>query len=202
MSIRTIDLWLSVGSTYSFLTIMRIAGVEEKYGVRFVLRPFSVRQIMIDLGNSPFAGKPEKTKYMWRDIERRAALFGIEAKLPAPYPLAGFDLANQIAVLGAKEGWVRDYVVETYRRWFQDGSPAGQDPNLSQTLKTIGLDVEKTIARAQSEDNVAAYELATSQARSLGIFGAPTFVVRDELFWGDDRLEEAVLWHLQGRLQD
>ena len=197
MGRSVIDLWLSVGSTYSFLTVMRMDEVERKYAVKFNLRPFSVRKIMVEMDNIPFSSKPVKAAYMWRDIERRAALFGIDVKVPALYPLAGFDLANRIAVLGVQEGWVRDYVKATYRGWFQQGHPAGQEPNLTQSLTSIGLDPEEVIAKAQSEEIVDAYERATSEARRLGIFGAPSFVSRGEVFWGDDRMEEAVLWQLQ-----
>lgn len=199
---EAIDLWLSIGSTYSFLTVMRMRKVEVKYGVKFNLRPFSVREIMVEMDNIPFADKPVKYDYMWRDIERRAELFGIKAKVPAPYPLTGFDLANQVAVLGMQQGWGRDYVLATYQLWFQRGEPAGQEPNLSKSLKSIGLEPEEVIAAALSDETVAAYKLATSQARQLGIFGAPSFVTRGEMFWGDDRLEEAVLWHLERRLED
>lgn len=201
MSTSKIDLWMSVGSTYSFLTVMRMRAVEKKYGVRFRIRPFSVRQIMIEMGNIPFSTKPSKAAYMWRDIQRRSALFGIDVKVPAPYPLTGFDLANQVAILGKDEGWVRDYVLATYKRWFQKGEAAGQEPNLSASLKSIGLDPEDIIARAQSDDIITAYEKATNKARKLGIFGAPSFVSHGELFWGDDRMEEAVLWHLEQELE-
>lgn len=197
-----IDLWMSVGSTYSFLTVMRMGDIEKKYGVRFDIRPFSVRQIMVEMDNIPFSTKPLKSDYMWRDIERRASLFGIDVKVPAPYPLPGFDLANQIAILGVQEGWERDYILATYKLWFQKGLPAGQEPNLSKCLKSIGLDPEVVIAGAQSDEIVAAYELATSKARSLGIFGAPSFVSHGEMFWGDDRMEEAVLWHLERKLEN
>jgi 2-hydroxychromene-2-carboxylate isomerase len=159
-----------------------------------------VREIMIEMDNIPFADKPVKRDYMWRDIERRADLFGIKAKLPAPYPLTGFDLANQIAILGEQQGWCRDYVIATYQLWFQHGQPAGQEPNLSKSLKSIGLNPEEVIGQALSEEIVAAYKLSTSRARQLGIFGAPSFVTRGELFWGDDRMEEAVLWHLEQQL--
>ena len=88
-----IDFWVSIGSTYSYLSVMRLRVVEEESGVAFRWRPFSVRAIMIEQKNS-LRGQAVKLAYMWRDIERRARSRGLEPRLPAPYPLAEFDLAN------------------------------------------------------------------------------------------------------------
>jgi len=192
--VKSIDFWFSVGSTYTYLAVMRLAGVQKETGISFNWRPFSVRAIMVEMNNIPFANKPVKARYMWRDIERRAARYGIKAAVPAPYPLAHFDLANRVAIVGRKEGWCSDYVVASYRRWFQDGQPAGTDPNLGESLREIGQDPDRVAALANSAEIEAAYLGATDEARSLGIFGAPTFVVGGELFWGDDRLEDAISW--------
>jgi len=115
-----IDFWFSIGSTYTYLSVMRLAEVEQTSGIAFRWQPFSVRQIMIEMDNIPFRTKPLKAAYMWRDIERRAAMYGLPARVPAPYPLAQWDVANRVAVLGAAEGWVADYARATYRRWFQE----------------------------------------------------------------------------------
>ena len=69
-----IDFWFSIGSTYTYLTVMRRAGVQRNTGTEFRWQPFSVRQIMIEQDNIPLRTKPVKAAYMWRDIERRAAM--------------------------------------------------------------------------------------------------------------------------------
>src|SRR5262245_28137473 len=116
-----IDFWFSVGSTYTYLTVSRLKQIEAASGVCFRWRPFNVLSIMREMNNIPFSPKPTKAAYMWRDIERRASLYGLSIRLPVPFPLKDFDLANRIAVLGATEGWCSDYVRATYRRWFLDG---------------------------------------------------------------------------------
>ena len=70
-----IDFWFSIGSMYTFLTVMRIDRVEDTSDVRFVWRPFSVKAIMIEMDNRPMS-KPKKLAYMWRDLHRRAELYG------------------------------------------------------------------------------------------------------------------------------
>ncbi|MEM7226861.1 MAG: 2-hydroxychromene-2-carboxylate isomerase [Pseudomonadota bacterium] len=186
--------WFSIGSTYSYLTVMRIEKVARDAGVDVEWRPFSVRKIMQEMNNIPFTEKPTKMAYMWRDIERRAAGYGVPCQVPVPYPLAQFDLANRVAVLGREEGWCAAYVQATYRRWFQWGQAAGSSPNLEDSLQEIGLDPVEVIARAESEETGRAYGAATDKARQLDIFGAPTFIANGEMFWGDDRLEDALAW--------
>ena len=120
--------------------------------------------------------------------------------MPAPYPLQEFDLANQVAVLGMQQGWGKAYVQATYRRWFVGGEAPGQDPNLGASLREAGQEPARVIAEAKSEPVAQAYREATDAARRAGIFGVPSFVTGGEMFWGDDRLEDAIRWHRQGRL--
>ena len=74
------------------------------------------------------------------------------------------------------------------------------EPNLSDSLREIGEDPRRVIPLAESDEIARDYDGATEEARGLGIFGAPTFVARGEVFWGDDRLEDAVIWHQRGTL--
>ena len=196
-----IDFWFSTGSTYTYLTVSRLEQVEAATGVRFNWRPFSVRALMREQNNIPFATKPIKTAYMWRDIERRAAMYGLKARVPAPYPLKEFDLANRLALLGLEEGWGKPYIVASYRRWFVDGQEPALEPNLSASLKEAGQDPARVVPLAEAERIGQVYAAATDEARRLGLFGSPTFAVAGELFWGDDRLDDALAWFRHGSLK-
>ena len=199
---QPIDFWFSIGSLYTYLTVMRIDRYEDTCtDVTFRWRPFSVREIMIEMDNRPMS-KPAKFEYMWRDLKRRAAMLLADYpdKRP-PYPLKNFDLANRIAVIAANEGWCAEYARATYSRWFGEGEECGSEPNVSTCLKELGQSPARVFAIAQSDETGRAYEAATAEAKSLGIFGAPTFATRGEIFWGDDRLEDAVRWHRHGTLK-
>jgi len=179
---------------------MRLPAYAKAHGLTFNWRPFNVRSILVEQNNIPFAGKPVKAAYMWRDIERRSAKYALPVSVPAPYPLEHLPLANQVALLGMREGWGQDYVAATYRRWFQDGQPAGSEPNLSESLQEVGQDPARIIAAATSPAIEDALATETEQAKALGVFGAPSFVVDGEVFWGDDRLDDAVSWRQSGRV--
>jgi 2-hydroxychromene-2-carboxylate isomerase len=199
-SSNAIDFWFMVGSTYTYLSVSRLHQVEAATGIQFRWRPFNVRAIMQEMSNIPFATKPIKLAYMWRDVERRASKYGLPSRVPAPYPLKNLELANRVAILGESEGWCADYVRATYRRWFVDGEEAGAEPNVSESLREIGQEPGRVIVAASHDSIGYALEAATAEAKKLNIFGAPTFVTRGELFWGDDRLEDAIAWHTSGTL--
>lgn len=197
---QPVDFWFSIGSTYTYITVMRIGKVERDEGVTFNWRPFDVRTIMIAQKNIPFANKPVKAAYMWRDIERRAAKYGLPISVPAPYPLEHLAFANHVALVGVQEGWCPAYVGETYRLWFQKGFPAGSEPNVSNSLAAIGQDARRVIELAAAPEAAAALIEQTEVAEKAGIFGSPSFVVDGEVFWGDDRLEDAISWGKNGRV--
>jgi 2-hydroxychromene-2-carboxylate isomerase len=194
MAQQPIDFWFSVGSLYTYLAVMRIPQIETRDNVSFRWRPFSVRAIMIEMDNIP-AKKPLKMAYSWRDLKRRAEQHGVPFRGQPPYPLKNFDLVNRIAIPGAQEGWCAAFVRAAYQRWFVEHDEAGGEHNNIASLREAGQDPARVLPLAASEPIAEAYEATTAEARSLGIFGAPTFVTRGELFWGDDRLDDAVRWH-------
>ena len=172
---------------------MRLDEVAADRNVEFAWKPFSVRALMQEMNNVPFVGKPAKERYMWRDLERRAESYGIPIVLPVEYPLKQFDLANRVAIVAEQEGWCAEYVQNAYKLWFQHGLPAGRDDNLAESLAAVGQEPRRVLELARSESIEEAYDSATAAARDLGVFGSPSFVVDGrELFWGDDRLEDAI----------
>ena len=191
-----IDFWFSIGSTYTFLSVNRISEVAKRENIKFNWKPFSVRKIMMDMDNIPFTPPSKKIKsdYMWRDIERRAKFYDFHALVPAPYPLKEFDLANQIAILGMNEGWGIEYVISTYKRWFQEGKEPATEPNLTEIFKELNLQKEETLNKAKSPEINEQYEENTENAYKSGVFGSPTFIYKGEVFWGDDRLEDCIKW--------
>ena len=148
------------------------------------------------MDNIPFTPPSKKIKsdYMWRDIERRAQFYGLSPKLPAPYPLTQFDLANKIAILGMNEGWGINYVKNTYQRWFEESKEPATEPNLSEIMEDMKLNKDEVLKKVNSPEIEAIYQKNTSNAFQSGVFGSPTFIHEGEVFWGDDRLEDCIKW--------
>ena len=196
---KKIEFWYSIGSTYTYLTTQRLTEIANKKNIEFEWCPFSVRSRMIEMENVPFMAekKRDKIDYMWRDVQRRANFYGFDAKVPAPYPLKEFDLANKVAIFGKDQGWIKEYTILTYKKWFLEHLEPGSEPNLSSTLREIGLDPDKIINLAQADEIEQKYLKNTEMAKNKGIFGSPSFIVENEVFWGDDRCEDAIKWLLK-----
>ena len=193
---NNIDFYFSIGSTYTYLTVTRMLDVENKHQVKFNWKPFSVRAIMKEMNNIPFPKeKMNKVNYMWRDIERRAERYGFFAKTPVPYPLSEFDLANQIAILGLEKDWGIDYIRLTYKKWFQEGKEPAIEPSISEVCNELKLNKDEITSEALKKEIQDKYEANTNSARENKIFGSPSFVVKNEVFWGDDRMEDAIKWN-------
>src|SRR5206468_1322401 len=146
-------------------------------GLRFRWRPFSLRAILAAMQHVPFADKPAKLAYMWRDLGRRAGLHGLPIQVPAPYPIGDAPLANRIALLGMDEGWGKAFVRATYGRWFSEGQDPASDAQLRRSLQEAGQDPARVLAAANGAAAEARLAAETEAAQRLGIFGSPNFVV-------------------------
>ena len=144
--------------------------------------------------NIPFPlEKKSKVNYMWRDIQRRAELYNIpKPSLPAPYPLQNFDMANKVGIVSNNEGWYLDYFEETYKQWFLEGKEPGSEENLLVTLRNLGKSMSSVVKNASKDSVETTYLVNTKKAMTMGVFGAPSFSVNNDIFWGDDRLEDAI----------
>ncbi|GIT09700.1 MAG: hypothetical protein CM1200mP30_33300 [Pseudomonadota bacterium] len=106
---KEIEFWFSIGSTYTYLSVTRLAEVKEKTGASFSWQPFSVRKIMREMDNFPFPpSKQVKVNYMWRDIERRAQGYGFTANVPALSRFRNLISPTVLRCLQGKRAGVRN----------------------------------------------------------------------------------------------
>ncbi|MCE2658664.1 MAG: 2-hydroxychromene-2-carboxylate isomerase [Rubrivivax sp.] len=195
-----VDFFFNFGSTYSYLAVMRLEDAARQAAVTVNWRPFNVRKLFVEQTNIPFPkDKAAKVAYMWRDIERRAERFGLAWNGIPPYPVDRSGLANRLGVIAGQEGWAPEFTRAAYRAWFIDHQDFGQTDVAHALLTELGHDAAALIARANSDDAKAAFDAETDVARSLGIFGVPTFAVGNEIFWGHDRMDDALDWALATR---
>ncbi|MFM7531917.1 MAG: 2-hydroxychromene-2-carboxylate isomerase [Rubrivivax sp.] len=161
----TLDFYFFIGSTYTYLSVHRATALAAAAGVRLNWRPFSLRTILREQDNSPFLGKPDKLRYMWRDIERRAARGGIPFAGPAPYPTDPESRASHVATLAEAEGWCEPYVREVFRTWFLDKVDPGSPQVLAGILARVGQPAD-VLQRAESPEVAARYAAHTVAARA------------------------------------
>jgi len=130
---------------------------------------------------------------MWRDLARLAQKYGLPFRMPGRFPRSGV-LAARVALLGVEEGWVAPFSRAVLNANFAEDREIGEAVVIGEILSTLGLPAEDLLARAVTPENKLALRAQTERAAELGLFGAPSFRVGDELFWGNDRLEDALEW--------
>jgi 2-hydroxychromene-2-carboxylate isomerase len=199
MSSDSLQFWFEFGSTYSHLSAARIEKVAGDAGVRVEWKPFLLGPIFRAQGwnDSPFNIYPVKGRYMWRDMERLCAKLEIPFRKPTQFPRNGL-LAARIACAALEQPWISHFVRLVYHANFAEDRDISQPQVLGDVLAAIGTSAEPWIERAHSPESKARLRQHTEEAVQKGIFGAPTFSAREEIFWGNDRLEDAIAWCQRG----
>jgi 2-hydroxychromene-2-carboxylate isomerase len=187
--------WYDFASTYSWLAAERIEPHAAREGVEVTWRPFLLGPIFAAQGwaSSPFNLFPAKGRNMWRDMERQCTRMGLPSIMrPDPFPQNSLLAARIATALPAD---ARPYFSRAvYRAQFTQGRPIADREVLAAILRNIGA-APGSIAAADAAGTKGALRQATDQAQAIGIYGAPSFTTASgELFWGNDRLEEAVDW--------
>ncbi|MCB1342568.1 MAG: 2-hydroxychromene-2-carboxylate isomerase [Pseudooceanicola sp.] len=188
----TLHFWFEFASTYSYLSVMRVEDMAQRAGVDVAWHPFWLGPIFKAQGwdSSPFNLYPVKGAYMWRDMERICAARGLPFKRPDPFPQNSV-LAARTALLALRHPEGPAFCRAVYAAEFGEGQGIGDPAFLGRLLAKCGLP-PALVEEANSEAGKQGLRDSVAEASRLGIFGAPSFVVEQELFWGDDRLEMAL----------
>lgn len=196
-----IAFYYEFASTYSYLAAMRIEAEAARRNVAVQWTPFLLGPIFAAKGweTSPFVTDREKGAYMWRDLERQARQLELPFARPDTFPQNGL-LAARIALAVAEDGLIAPFSRAVYRAEFGEGKDIADAGTLGTLLAAVGCtDPDGILARARQAEIKQRLKDNVAEARELGIFGAPSFVVGGrELFWGNDRLEAALDWAVAG----
>jgi len=187
--------WYEFASTYSYLAAHRVERLAAAAGVAVAWRPFLLGPIFGAQGwtTSPFNIYPAKGRNMWRDMERLCADEGLKLVHPTIFPQNGI-MAARIALVGVEDGWTAAFCKAVYTANFAEGADISAPETLARLLANLGLEAEPVMARAQQQPIKDQLRKNTEAAIAAGVYGAPAFTVGDELFWGNDRLENALAW--------
>ncbi len=191
----SVALWFEFASTYSYPAVMRAEDVARERGVTLHWRPMLLGPIFAAQGleNSPFVLNPVKGAYMWRDLERVCEAEGLAFKRPSRFP-RGSLLAARIACEFADAPWVGDFIRGVYTGNFSDDAEIDDPEFVAGLLTGLGEDPVGVIEAATTPEAKMALRTQTDIALKKGIFGAPTFEIGEELFWGHDRMAAAFDW--------
>jgi 2-hydroxychromene-2-carboxylate isomerase len=189
-----IEFWYEFGSTYSYPAAMRIERLAADAGVALRWRPFLLGPILKQQGlnDSPFNIFAVKGRYMWRDLERICQADGLALTLPPiRFPQNGLKAAR-LALIGEPQGWTPAFSRAVFVANYAEQKDITEDATLRTILSALDVDTAAAFAAADTPENKEALKRQTEEAAARGLFGAPSFTIGDELFWGNDRLEAAL----------
>ena len=192
-----LEFWYEFASTYSYPAAMRIERLAADKCVAVAWRPFILGPLFHEqqgLNDSPFNVVPVKGEYMWRDLQRVCDSQGLPLHHPSQFPRNSL-LAARVAIVGLEDGWTPAFSRAVYQANFVDDLDIGNPEVLAPLIAEVGAGPEHVLAAAQSDPVKALLKQHVAMAKERGLFGAPSFLTADgELFWGNDRLEQALDW--------
>jgi 2-hydroxychromene-2-carboxylate isomerase len=200
MNAAPVEFWFDFASTYSYVAAMRVEEAARAARVPLIWKPFLLGPLFQRQGwnDSPFNLNPVRGRYMWRDVQRLCDKRGLSFKKPSQFPRNSL-LTARVACAAAGEPWMPEFARSVFRANFAEDRDIAEVGVVTGILEALRQEGEKWVARAVAPENKEALRRETERAWSLGIFGAPSFVVEGELFWGGDRMEDAFGWFRQAR---
>jgi len=196
-----LEFWFEFASTYSYVGALRIEEECARAGVHLHWKPFLLGPLFgeqLGIRDSPFNVQPVRGRYMWRDLERLCAKYGLPWRKPAAFPRKSV-LAGRVACALGEDPRQADCIRGLFRANFAEDRDIADPSVIGEVLRTCGVDAEAVLLRAGSPEAKAALRANTSRARASGIFGAPNCVVADEVFFGQDRIADAIGWATSSR---
>jgi 2-hydroxychromene-2-carboxylate isomerase len=187
---KTFEFFFDYASATAPLALPLIAAIEQRTGAQANFRPMFLGGVMQATGNKPPGTVPAKGKYMARDIQRCAAHVGIPFYMNPAFPV------NTLAALRATIGFddkseMRRFATACFNESWSVPEPLnlGDPAHLQQLCEKHGFDTAQIAAMATDQANKDKLKANTEEAVGRGVFGAPSFFVGDELFFGHDRLD-------------
>jgi 2-hydroxychromene-2-carboxylate isomerase len=196
---KAMEFWFDFASNYSYLSVMRIEAAAARLGVELHWRPFLLGPIFHSLGwnNSPFVLQRAKGEYVWQDMARECEKHRLPWTRPSTFPRDSV-LPLRVALVGAERGWIGAYCRRVMSLNFVEDREIDSRDVLAEVLTQLGLPAQAILDEAVSEANKLRLRRQTETAANRGVFGAPMCFVGDEMYWGNDRLDDALTRCTQG----
>ena len=187
---KTVDFYFDFMSPFAYLAQHRLPDLAKRHEgkAKFICHPIDLIAARFKAGNTgPFnRDQPAKMKALMMDLKRWANRYGIPMGFPK-----GLDTArlNRGYFHAVEQGKGPQYMEAGFRAvWAESGNPADEGL-ICQVASNAGLSAEKLLAATESAEALRSYEKENNDAQARGVFGVPIFMVDDQIYWGNDRIE-------------
>jgi 2-hydroxychromene-2-carboxylate isomerase len=186
---KEVEFLFDYGSPFSYLASLQIEGFAKRNSATVVYTPILLGAVLKAAGNASPMTVPAKGRYMVTELRRWAARYNVPFK-PNPHPFMSNTLRlMRSAVAAQKLGFFALYHRAVYRAVWAEARDLGDEAILKRVLEEVGVPATEVMAAAERQDIKDELRHNTDWAVQRGVFGAPTFFVADEMFWGNDRFD-------------
>jgi len=189
--IKIVDYYFTPTSPWTYLGHRRFHEIAQRHGVEIRVKPIDYGVVFPQTGGLPLPKRaPARQAYRLMELKRWRAQLGIELNLHPKFFPAPADAAVRVVIASDRAGGDSMGLAHAILTaiWTQEKNIADL-PILTEIANAAGQDGAALVAASQEPEAQAAYEAQTQEALERGVFGAPTYLYKDELFWGQDRLE-------------
>ena len=189
--IKPFEFYFDFVSPYSFLAHKEIRKIENKEKIKIKYNPILLGGLHNLHGIKAPAFIPAKARHMIRDCKLIAEKNNVKFKFNSYFPIRSLNLMRGVFV--AEEDNFKSYYIDNiFDSIWQDGLNMNDDNIVQKVLKNLSVNPKTFILRSTSSSIKDSLKKRTSEAYEKGVFGAPTFVTNDKIFWGQDRIEFAI----------
>src|SRR3972149_7191087 len=185
---KTVEFYFDFGSPYSSRAYKALPGIAAAHGAQIVWRPMLLGGVFKATGNHSPVEIPAKGKWMQQDMQRWAARYGAVFRNNPHFPINTLVLMRGAAGMQMRGQDFDKYVEAIFRAMWENPRNLGEPQELAAVLRQAGFDADAFLALVNDPAVKEQLKKNTEEAVARGVFGAPTFFVGEEMFWGQDRL--------------
>lgn len=184
----TIELYVDLLSPFSYLALQRLPGLAARYGCDVDYKVLDLKEVKRLAGNTGPSTRdiPIKLRYAKIDQKRWAARYGVPITTPAFYDSSRL---NRGFFFAKTRGQEHDYLLLVFHKVWGEGSSMVDEAMLRQVASKLGWGVEDFLRFTLPGGADAPYQASTLEAHKRGVFGVPTIIIDDQMWWGNDRLD-------------
>jgi 2-hydroxychromene-2-carboxylate isomerase len=185
---KTLEFFFDYSSPYSYLASTQVEDLVRRAGAELKWRPFLLGAVFKATGNIAPAANMYKARYLIKDVLDWTRYYRLpDFKLPEGFPATSVK-ADRLGLVADERGRLASFTHALYRKVFAEGSDVSDAGVLSAALREVGLQPDEALARAEAQEIKDRLRKNTDEAVARGSFGAPTFFIGEDMYFGNDRL--------------
>ena len=186
---KQLEFFFDFGSPYSYLAYKALPGIAAAHGAGIVWRPMLLGGVFKATGNHSPAETPAKGKWLQQDLQRWARRYGVVFKHNPYFPVNTLTLMRGAADMQMRGPDFHKYLDAVFHAMWGEPRNLGDPHVLAEVLRQAGFDADAFQSLVNDPAVKEQLKSNTEEAVARGVFGAPTFFVGEEMYWGQDRLE-------------